>query len=505
MSSGNSWKNESGFIWSVLGSAIGFANILSFSAQCYRNGGGAFLIPLLVAYLLLGIPMLVLEAVVGQKMQLPTVSAYSKAIGSFGRTLGWLSILTCLTIGAFYAVLTGYTVAYTYFALANAIPSDTATFFKVAFLHDSGALNVMGGISLPILLATIFVVFVAWRVLTRNIQAGVERVCSIFMPLLVALVLLFAVVSLFLPGAWIGISHYLIPDFSRLSEFSIWRDAFGHLFFSLSLGLGIITGYSRYNGTNVHVGRAMRWVVFGDITVSAIAGLVIFACLGYLSAESGVAFEELVKSSSTFELGFIVFPKVLQAMGPYLMPVFGTIFFFSLVVAGITGVFSIAESIAGNVEVEFGVSRRKAVTATLAVMLLGGCCFSTGNGQHILGALAPMVLGYVMLFSGLAEVVVFLFMTKSIRDEVTRQIGLPSPEIMKAIGLVICAILGFIFLGSVSEEIAQGYSLAAAVRWTWFGTALMTAFAFSRYSESAKQESTTATFTEKVEAEIAIS
>ncbi len=478
----NSWKNESGFIWSVLGSAIGFANILSFSAQCYRNGGGAFLIPLLCAYLLLGIPLLVLEAVIGQRYQLPTVSAYGRTIGSFGRTLGWLSIITCLTIGAFYAVLTGYTVAYSYFALTSAIPIDTATFFKTDFLRDSGALNAWGGISWPILLATSLVIFLSWRILTKNIQSGVERICSIFMPALVGLVALFAIVVLFLPGASIGLSYYLLPDFSRLSEFGIWRDAFGHLFFSLSLGLGIITGYARYNGENVKVGRAMRWVVIGDLTISSVAGLVIFACLGFLSQDTGIAFEELVKTSSTFELGFIIFPKVLHAMGSWVAPVLGTVFFFSLFVAGVTGVFSIAESIAGNVEVEYGVSRKKAVTVTLAAMLFGGAFFCTGNGQHILGALAPMVLGYVMLFAGIAEVVVFFFVVNGIREEITKQIGLPSVKVTQVLGIFICTLLGVIFIGALHEELVSGYSLGTAVRWGWFIMALATSYALSRYS-----------------------
>ncbi len=481
-STANSWAKESGFIWSVLGSAIGFANILSFSAQCYRNGGGAFLIPLLCAYLFLGIPLLVLEAVIGQRYRLPTVSAYGTSVGSVGRVLGWLSIITCLTIGAFYAVLTGYTVAYSYFSVMNEIPVDTATFFKTDFLRDSGSLNEWGGVCWPIVIATVAVIAISWRVLIQNIQSGVERICSIFMPMMVGLVILFAGVTLFLPGAMTGLYYYLVPDFSRLSEFSIWRDAFGHLFFSLSLGLGIITGYARYNSENINVGRAMRWVVVGDLTISSLAGVVIFACLGFLSEGSGVPFEELIKTSSTFELGFIVFPQVLQAMGPWVTPILGTIFFFSLFVAGVTGVFSIAESIAGNVEVEYGFSRKKAVTITLAVMLTGALFFCTGNGQHILGALAPMVLGYVMLFAGIVEIIVFFFLVRGIREEITTQIGLPNARFTEALGVFLVTLLSLIFLGSLHEEMLGGYTLGTAVRWGWFAVALVSAYGLSRRS-----------------------
>src|SRR5262245_41865196 len=109
-----SWKSNKGYIWAVLGSAVGFANLLSFSAQCYKNGGGAFLIPLVIAYALLGIPMLMLESIIGQKLKLPIVSAFGKEWGSFAKTFGWMSVIGCVTIGAFYMVLTGFSVAYTY-------------------------------------------------------------------------------------------------------------------------------------------------------------------------------------------------------------------------------------------------------------------------------------------------------------------------------------------------------------------------------------------------------
>lgn len=476
MSQEKGWKRESGFIWSVLGSAIGFANILSFSAQCYRSGGGAFLIPLFIAYLLLGLPLLIVEAIIGQKSGLPLVGAYKHYVGKFAAIPAWVSLFTCLTIGAFYAVLTGYTLAYTYFSLTNAIPTDTAIFFR-EFLKDSGSLNSMKEISWPILLSAWLVIFASWRVLTRNIQAGIERVCSFFMPLLVVMLALFALVALFLPGAWLGVHKFIQPDFTKLCEFSIWRDAFGHLFFSLSLGLGIVTGYARYSGENVQVGRAMRFVILGDIAISTVAGLVIFACLGYLSHETGVVFDKMICSCSTFELGFIIFPKVLQAMGFYATPIFGTLFFFSLFIAGITGLFSIAESVIGNLQIEFSLTRFQAATITSIALLMGSSCFSASNGQHIIGALSPMVLGDVMLFSGFIEVVTYFFIVPSICRELTKQLGFSSSYPTKVIGIAICAILLSIFIGALQEDRTEGLSLI--VRWGWLFSTIVLAVILS--------------------------
>ena len=179
----STWKNQSGFVWSLIGSAVGFANILSFSAQVYKNGGGAFLIPYLIALFIIGIPFLILEGLIGHRMKAPIVTAYATVFGTFGKMFGWLAVIACLTIGGFYIVLTGYSVAYTYFSAVDAIPVDSKTFFIHTFLKTTSGIREVGGISLPIFFSTIAVVIATWFVLARNIQSGIEKVCSIFMPL----------------------------------------------------------------------------------------------------------------------------------------------------------------------------------------------------------------------------------------------------------------------------------------------------------------------------------
>ena len=382
----------------------------------------------------------------------------------------------------FYTLLTGYAVAYVLFCLGNMIPADTTRFFQEDFLGVTPALADWGHFSWGLGFSALVVSGVSWYVLTRNVQAGVERVCSFIMPLLVGMIFLFCAFTLLLPGAFDGLKQFLIPDFSRLRDFGIWRDAFGHLFFSLSLGLGIITGYARYNGSHIHIGRAMRYVVLGDITISLLAGVVIFGCLGFLSYESGIAFAELVNTTSTFELGFIVFPKILQAMGAWAPPILGTIFFFCLFIAGITGVFSIAESIAGSVEVERGVSRKRAVTVTLITMTTGSLVFCFGNGQHLINALAPMVMGFNMLLAAFVEVIIFLFAIKTIQRSVTHHMLLPSRRWTHFFGACVLVILSVIFIGSVRQETTATSDLAMILRWVWFALAAFLAMWLSRQS-----------------------
>src|SRR5271154_3935833 len=110
-SKGNTWQSSAGYIMAMIGSAVGFANILSFSARCYFNGGGAFLIPLAVAVVILGYPLLVLEGVIGQQFQLPLVGAYDRVAGRLGRFFGWLAVFGVLSIGSYYCVITAWTIA----------------------------------------------------------------------------------------------------------------------------------------------------------------------------------------------------------------------------------------------------------------------------------------------------------------------------------------------------------------------------------------------------------
>lgn len=474
------WKKESGFIWSLLGSAIGFGNILSFSAQCYKNGGGAFLIPFIVALLILGVPMLFLEGAIGHRMRLPIVSAYGEILGKFGKTLGWLMVAAVATIGGFYTVLTGYSVAYAYFSGMNLIPEDTATFFKHTFLQDSGSLTSFGGISWTILLVTGVCALFSWFVLTRNIRSGIEKVCSIFMPILMIFILAFAIVVCFLPGATEGFKNYLIPDFAKLSDGRLWRDVFGHVFFSFSLGLGIITGYSRYASAKTSIPKAMWYMALGNFLVSVIAGFAIFGAVGYLSHVSGVPFTQIVQSDSTFEMGFVIFPQILHIFTPWLSSLIGVIFFFAVFIAGITGFFSIAESIAGNIEVEFGTTRKKAVAIGSIVMMAISFFFCMGNGQPLLGSLAPMLLGNNMLLGGLAEVAVFMYIAQGIRDDKIWFKGSQRTLFYHLVKTIVPMILCLILIAAISAEVQNGFGPSELVRWGWFAGALALATLLSQ-------------------------
>lgn len=471
------WKSERGYIWSMLGSAIGFANLLGFGSQCYRNGGGAFLIPFFAALFILGIPMLILEGMVGQHTQKPLVSAYGRFVGRKGKVFGWLAVIAVLTIGAFYTVLTGWAVAYVYFSITGQIAaaSDMAAFFASDFLHISSSISEFGKLSIVALFSTLFVALLSWWVISKNIQSGIEKWCSFFLPLLFFMVLLFCSVVIFLPGSWIGFIEYLRPDFSKLYSFSIWRDVFGQLFFSLSLGLGIVVGYSRHNQRKMNLRKAMFQVAMADFLISFLAGFIIFGCIGYMAQQSGIDFHQIAQSSSVFDIGYVIFPMILRTFGPIFSSVIGAVFFFCLFIAGITGVFSIVESIVGNIEFEFGAGRRKAVSFAMGLITLLAIPFCMGNGTSIIDSLEPMVLGNTMLLGGIAQVVVFLYLSKEIRDHNIWFKEGKRVFAFYALKYFSLPILAISLLFSMHFEYQTGLDIPTIVRFGWFVFALLLA------------------------------
>jgi NSS family neurotransmitter:Na+ symporter len=475
------WKSQGGFIWSLIGSAVGFANILSFSAQVYKNGGGAFLIPYAMALFLLGIPLLILEGIIGSRFQTPLVAAYGKAAGKVGKIFGWLGVLACLSIGAFYIVLTGYSVAYTFFSATNSIPQDAKAFFLDSFLKITPSLSDFGTISIPILLSMLLVAAVTWFVLVRNVRDGIEKVCSFFMPLLAIIMAIFAVIVTFLPGGIDGWIYYLKPDFSKLLEPSLWRDVFGQLFFSLSLGLGIIVGYSRHTGKATNVPRAMLYVALGDFAVSFISGAAIFGCMAHISYAQQIPFSSILTTESTFEIGFIIFPQLLKFFGPFVAQWVGVIFFFCIFIAGITGLFSIVESVAGNFEVEFRITRKQAVAVSLTALASLATFFCMGNASHIIDVLVPMVLGTNMLIGGLGLIFAFQYLCKEIREDAQwHRKGHLSFHAF-CLRFVAPLLLGLILIGNLVQEFSM-LNLAMVLRWSWLAIAILVSVFLMRKS-----------------------
>ncbi|MFW7415865.1 sodium-dependent transporter [Demequina sp. SO4-18] len=374
------WSGQTAFILAAIGSAVGLGNIWRFPGEAYDNGGGAFMIPYLVALITAGIPILFLENAIGHRFRGSAPLAFRR-ISRRAEGVGWWHVAICFVIGLYYTVIIAWALSYFFFSFDLAWAGDPAAFFNDEFLQlgDVGVgLDFVPGVLIP--LAAIWAV--AILVLALGIAHGVEKLNVIGIPLLVVTFGILVVRALMLDGAAEGVEALFTPDFSALTSPDVWIAAYGQVFFSLSLAYGVMLTYASYRSRRSNLTGPALVVAFGNSSFSLLAGLGVFATLGFLAAREGVAVADL-EGIAGVQLSFVTFPAVIAQMpgGQW----FGALFFASLVIAGLTSLISVLQSVSSALQDKFAWSpRRGALTVGLTSATLSMLLFGTTTALYVL-------------------------------------------------------------------------------------------------------------------------
>lgn len=342
-----------GIIAAAAGSAIGLGNIYRFPCEVGENGGAAFLLVYLAIVILLGIPVMLSELVIGRRSQSNAVGAFKKlAPKSAWPLVGYLGVLSGFLIFAFYSTVSGWTLEYVIKAVGNsfqgkdlaAIQQDFTTF------HESGWRNVLW--------QSIFI-FLTGFVVFKGVQNGIEKYSKILMPLLLVILIVLGVRSITLPGGKEGIIFLFKPDFSKITG-DVLIDALGQSFFSLSLGMGALITYGSYVKKSDNLTSTAFSVVLADTLIAVLAGLVIFPA----------AFSFGVRPTAGMGLVFNTIPMIFNQMpGGYW---FCIIFFVLLAIAALTSTISLLEVVVAYLSEELHITRKwSTVIACASTMLLG--------------------------------------------------------------------------------------------------------------------------------------
>ena len=349
------WSARSGFIIAAIGSAVGLGNIWRFPYVAYENGGGAFLIPYLIAIFAAGLPLLFLDYAVGHKFRKAPPTAYKKLMNA--ESLGWWQVMVTLIIGIYYASVLSWAGSYMFYSFGQQWGTDTQNFFFNTYLQNGEGLA-LGFV--PTLFGGLVVVWAAvMLILYGGVRRGVELANKIFMPLLVILFTILVIQALRLPGATAGLNAFFTPNWEAMSNYKVWLAAFGHIFFSLSVGFGIMLTYASYLKRKTNMTGAGVVVAFANSSFEILAGIGVFAALGFMAYSSGASVEDVV--SGGIGLAFIAFPKIISSMGSG-GDLFGFLFFASLTVAGITSMVSILQVPIAAFQDKLGWSLNKSVT-----------------------------------------------------------------------------------------------------------------------------------------------
>jgi NSS family neurotransmitter:Na+ symporter len=355
-----------GIILATAGSAVGLGNVWRFPFMAGHNGGAAFIIIYIGCILLLGIPGMVSEFIVGRHSQANAARAYHQISGRkrLWRLVGYLGIVTATIILGFYAVVAGWCLQYLFASLMGRLNGDAGyvlSYFQTFSTHPWK----------PVLWAVAFIL-ITHLVIVRGVQRGIERASKILMPVLFLLLLIIVVASCSLPGAMTGVEFLLKPDFSKVSS-SVMLEALGQAFFSLSLGTACLCTYASYFSKDTNLLKSAGQIAFLDTFIAILAGLMIFPA----------AFSVGVEPDSGPSLIFITLPNVFQqAFGsmPVVGYVIGVLFYALLVFAALTSTISMHEIGTAFFTEEFHQTRHKAAWGvTLVCSLLAvGCSLSVG-------------------------------------------------------------------------------------------------------------------------------
>ncbi|MFC1804458.1 sodium-dependent transporter [Candidatus Omnitrophota bacterium] len=404
------WRSHMGFLLAAVGSAIGLGNIWRFPYLCYKNGGGAFLIPYGIALIVVGIPLMILEIGLGQRMRGSAPMSFAK-VNKHWEWLGWWAVnFVMFGIVLYYSVVIAWCVNYLFFSFDLSWGADPNGFFFKEFLQLSDGPAQLGDVRTNIIFALAFVWFINWLVVFFGIQRGVERANKIFMPVLFVLTSVLVVWSINLPGAKEGIKWYLRPDFSSLSKAQVWIDAFSQIFFTLSLGFGIMIAYASYLPRRADIAKDAITISLANCFYSIFAGFAVFGTLGYMAMTTGEPLGEIV--SESIGLAFVAYPKAISLL-PGMAQLFGVMFFVTLVVAGLSSAVSILEAFSCAVTDKFHYSRRQVVTFLSAAGFFGGMVFATRGGLFWLDIVDHFLTHYGLVVVGILECILVGWVLKA--------------------------------------------------------------------------------------------
>ncbi|KAL8618892.1 hypothetical protein ACOMHN_020311 [Nucella lapillus] len=454
------WSGRFDFLMSLLGYNVGLGNVWRFPYLCYANGGGAFLFPFIIMFLLLGFPLMFMELSFGQFAALGPAAIFDKICPLF-YGLGYGMIAVSLMVSLYYTVIIGWAFLYLFRSFTSELPwerchPDWATekcysytdadeckkvngsvfyhntcynatyakdmnithlaqnistrtppaqdFFEVELLGMSSGIDEIGNIRWQVALCLLL----AWTLTFLALSKGVKSVGKVvyFTALFpYAVLTILFVRGITLPGAMEGILYYLTPDFEKLSMAKTWVAAAVQVFFALSPAWGGLITLSSYNKFHNNCFKDSLIVGVGNIMTSIFAGFVIFPIIGYLAKELDMDVDKVVEQGPG--LAFIVFPDVVTRLP--VSPLWSCLFFFMLITLGMGSEFALLETVMTAIQDTFPHLRQKKVWVVLCVCLVGYFCgliVCTQGGMYVLQLMDTYAASWAVFLMAITECVI---------------------------------------------------------------------------------------------------
>ncbi|GIN62086.1 transporter [Robertmurraya siralis] len=450
------WGTRAGFVLAAIGSAVGLGNIWRFPAVAYENGGGAFFLPYLFALLTAGIPLLIMEFTLGHKYRGSAPLTFARLNKKF-EWLGWWQVAISFVIATYYSVIIAWALSFTVFSFDLKWGSDTEGFLFGEYLQYSDP-GTVGGIVPGVFIPLILVWIITLGILFKGVKKGIEVANKVMIPALVILFLIVVIRSVTLEGAAVGLEAFFKPNWSQIANPQVWVAAYGQIFFSLSIAFAIMITYSSYLPKKTDITNNAFITGFANSSVELLAGIGVFAALGFMATQAGVSIDEVVAGG--VGLAFVVFPQIINEF-PALNGFFGSLFFICLSLAGLTSLISIVETFVAGVEDKFKVSRIKSVAIGGGLAALISILYATRGGLNFLDAADYFINQFGVALAGLVEVIVvawFLKELKNIRDHANNISDIRISTWWNiSLGIITPIVLGFMMVQNIITNIKENY------------------------------------------------
>ena len=375
-----------GFILSMAAFSIGIGNLWKFPYVVGNNGGGAFLLVYLILVFLIGIPAFLIEVTLGRSAQLAPIVGMKKLVGKKTpfSAIGWLASFAIYVINSFAIMIVGgWAGGYIIKTFSGALKGMNAEQITAEFSSYSG--------SPQSIFISIVEIVLLWLCLNGGIKKGVEKVCSILLPVLLIIMIGLTIYSNMLPGAFAGLKWYLTPDFSKIN-LSVISAAATQVFFSIGIGMCCAFVYGSYFHKDGNLPSSLVTTALLDTFVAVLAGLLIVPAL----------FAFGIEPTTGPSLIFVTLPNLFNQMGDF-GQIFGGFFMTCVYFAGFTSLLGGSEALVANVTDLTGCSRKKAATGVSIAEFLFSIVFTLSFGDGAVAKFRALGLGFFDFADFIAE------------------------------------------------------------------------------------------------------
>ncbi len=403
MSAREKWPGRFTYMLAAIGFAAGLGNLWRFPMLAYEHGGAAFIVALVASNIFIAFPLVMFETVIGQKFQSGAPSSMEK-LKKGSSWIQWIPLLGHIFVLMYYAPVMAWAVNFLFETITAGFPARPTAFFNDQILGKTEGVTQPGPIQTGLLLS-LMATYIAVMFCLRNGLRSVSKVIRITATAPFLLLFIILVRSITLPGAAQGLTALFVPDWSALLDLKIWQAALGQSFFSAGLAFGYFTMSGSHREPNAEIPKTTIGILAGNLGVSILAGMAVFATLGFMAHQQGTPLNEVAEGGPT--LVFSVLPEAIAVM-----PVFKTgmaiLLFLVVITLAIDSIMGSVESVtAGFMDLKQNKSGEfKLTLLVLSISFLGGLAIISGAGTFYMDILDHFVGGYIFMLVGVLECIV---------------------------------------------------------------------------------------------------